>query len=66
MALTIASKKPAHSDIMPDLEGLGARQAAFWLQTRGVAVTLKGSGQVAHQSVEAGEPLPDRVVLQCK
>lgn len=50
---------------MPDLAGLSARQAMVWLRTLGTDVQVDGRGTVTGQQPEAGEPLPDRVVLTC-
>lgn len=61
--LTLADEAEAAEALMPDLTGLSAREAMFWLRARGVKVRFDGSGQVAKQSPEAGEALPDQVVL---
>ncbi len=50
----------------PDVRGLSARQAAFWLSREGVAVTVKGHGQVVSQSPPPGEPLAKNTVLKCQ
>ncbi len=49
---------------MPDLTGLGAREALFWLQAHGVKVRVEGSGHVVSQSPEAGAALPREAVLR--
>ncbi len=51
---------------MPDLTGLSARDATFWLATLGVDVRIEGRGTVAAQSPMAGAPLPERALLRCR
>ncbi len=45
---------PDNPDVVPDLLGLGARDAIFAAEKRGLKVRLKGCGQVRKQSMEAG------------
>ncbi|GIV60100.1 MAG: penicillin-binding protein 3 [Rhodothermaceae bacterium] len=52
--------------VMPDLTGLSARAATFWLTARGVEVRLEGNGLVAGQVPCPGAPLPKRAVLHCR
>ena len=51
---------------MPDLAGLSARQAVFWLRALGADVEVEGRGMVTGQAPEAGEPLPERALLTCR
>ena len=51
---------------MPDLKGLSARQAVFWLRALGADVEVEGRGTVTGQAPEAGEPLPERALLTCR
>ena len=44
---------------MPDLRGLGARQAVAWLRALGVTPRLRGAGTVRAQSIAPGAPLGD-------
>lgn len=50
-------KNAAASDVMPDLRGMGARDAVFMLGNMGIAVELSGSGDVQKQSIPAGTAL---------
>lgn len=54
------------TDLMPDLTGLSARQAVYWMNALGVEVRLEGRGQVASQSPAPGMPLPKSAVLRCR
>ena len=53
-------------DVMPDVRGLGARDAVYILEKQGLRVQVSGSGRVKRQSVEAGQPIRknDKVWLE--
>ncbi len=42
---------------MPDVIGMGLKDALFILESRGVRVSVSGKGAVYRQSVKAGEPI---------
>ena len=42
-------------DSVPDVTGMGARDAVYLLESRGVKVTLAGRGKVTHQSLAPGQ-----------
>jgi cell division protein FtsI (penicillin-binding protein 3) len=42
---------------MPDVQGLGLRDALFLLEERGLTVRFTGRGAVVHQSLEPGTPV---------
>ena len=44
-------------DVVPDVTGMGARDAVFLLEKRGVKVTLVGRGKVSSQSLPAGQKI---------
>lgn len=46
-------KQPAHN-IMPDLTGLGPRDALFWLEKNHLKVTFYGRGKIVSQSLPPG------------
>lgn len=64
--LTFADEAVAEpsAETMPDLSGLGARQALFWLQAHGIKARFEGRGRIVSQSAEAGGALPNEVVLR--
>ena len=43
-----------YSNIVPDVKGMGARDAVFMLESRGLKTTINGCGKVAGQSIEPG------------
>lgn len=49
--------KQEPKDSVPDVVGLGAREAVAVLESAGLKVRLKGAGYVVAQSVNAGSPL---------
>jgi len=55
-----------NSSVMPDLTGLGMRQAVHWAHAVGLDVQVQGSGMVVSQSPKPGEPLLQTTVLRCR
>ncbi len=51
---------------MPNLIGLSARQAVYWLQTYGTRVRLEGHGRVIAQWPTPGAALPAEAYLRCQ
>jgi len=53
---------------MPNLAGMGARDAIFALESRGLRTLVRGCGTVAHQSIAAGSEVKkgQTVVLELK
>ena len=50
------------SNQVPDVHGMGARDAVYLMETRGIKVVLDGTGKVLQQSIGAGETIrPDMV-----
>ena len=47
MAMTPANK-------VPDVKGMGARDAVYLMESRGIKVTLTGRGKVCRQSLQPG------------
>lgn len=44
-------------DVMPDVKGMGARDAVYMLENMGLKVTLLGRGKVMQQSLAVGSPV---------
>jgi cell division protein FtsI (penicillin-binding protein 3) len=42
---------------MPDVRGMGARDALYLLERKGIRVHIKGMGKVIKQSVAPGTPI---------
>ena len=49
---------------MPDVTGMGARDAVYILESRGLKVRLKGRGKVVEQSIPAGRTTRKGMVCQ--
>ena len=48
------SKDNGDQTIVPDVRGMGAKDAIFVLKKRGLDVSIAGRGSVTHQSIEPG------------
>lgn len=55
IALTRQAKTQAN--VMPDVTGMGARDAVFMIESRGVKTKLYGRGKVTQQSIAAGHTI---------
>lgn len=55
IALTRQAKTQAN--VMPDVMGMGARDAVFLIESRGVKTKLYGRGKVTQQSIAAGHTI---------
>ena len=51
------SRQAAGPDVVPDVRGMGARDAVYLLESRGLRVRLSGRGKVRSQSCPAGTPV---------
>lgn len=60
----LANDVNTSKQVMPDVKGMGARDAVFVLEKRGIKVQLAGRGKVSEQSIEAGTPIKKGV--HCK
>ena len=45
--------------VAPDVTGMGARDAVYQMERRGLKVKVHGRGKVKHQSFPAGKPVTD-------
>ena len=52
--LVAMSQHKSPANIVPDVRGMGARDAVFLLESRGVRTTIHGCGKVKEQSVLPG------------
>ena len=57
-------KCPLHK--IPDLKGMGARDAVYQLESRGVKVRLYGRGMVCEQSIAAGKDVQPGMICELK
>lgn len=53
-SITLMREKVGNQPDMPDVTGMGARDAVYILESRGLRVRLKGCGKVAEQSIPPG------------
>lgn len=52
--IDLTSHKPQDKHIMPDVIGMGARDAVYLIESRGVKCKLQGRGHIVKQSIPAG------------
>lgn len=50
--------------VIPNVEGMGIRDALFILEEHGLEVQFKGKGKVIKQSLKAGEEITDLKTIQ--
>lgn len=62
----LEKREIAVNGVMPDVTGMGARDAVFILESRGLKVMLSGRGKVKSQSIPAGNKIKkgEKVVLE--
>lgn len=53
-------------NIMPDVHGMGAKDAVFLIESRGVKVKLNGRGKVMEQSIGAGQHIKKGMVCSLR
>ena len=53
-SITLMREKVGNQPDMPDVTGMGARDAVYILESRGLRVRLKGCGKVVEQSIPPG------------
>ena len=54
----VAPSQPKYrNNIMPDVTGMGAQDAVYTLESRGIRVKLNGRGRVKHQSYPVGKEI---------
>ena len=44
-------------EVMPDVKGMGLKDALYVLETAGVKVKVNGKGRINNQSIAAGTPV---------
>lgn len=62
----VIKENPTRKAVMPNVKGMGLKDALFLLESMGVKVSVKGKGKVTNQSVEAGRVLSKdiKVILE--
>ncbi|WP_288918090.1 penicillin-binding protein [uncultured Prevotella sp.] len=64
--LQIQREKVVPANEVPDVHGMGARDAVYIMESRGIKVILDGRGSVLQQSIGAGEPIRRGMVCRLK
>lgn len=55
--ITLKREDLGDHTLMPDVHGMGARDAVYLIESRGIKVIINGRGKVVEQSIGAGEKL---------
>ena len=53
----LLQEKKTNDNLVPNVNGMGAKDAVFLLESRGLRVQLQGRGKVKSQSIKAGTQL---------
>ncbi|MGZ8510060.1 MAG: penicillin-binding protein [Chitinophagaceae bacterium] len=53
----VIKENPIRKQVMPNVKGMGLKDALFLLESMGVKVSVRGKGKVMNQSLEAGSVL---------
>jgi cell division protein FtsI (penicillin-binding protein 3) len=53
----LLQEKTTNDNLVPNVNGMGAKDAVFLLESRGLRVQLQGRGKVKSQSIKAGTHL---------
>ncbi|MBR1401753.1 MAG: transpeptidase family protein [Prevotella sp.] len=64
--LQMAKLQEYAQDIVPDVEGMGARDAVYMLESRGLRVKIEGRGKVIAQSLPAGHKIKTGEICSLK
>ena len=55
--LTLVKEKEPARPFVPDVHGMGARDAVYLMESRGIKTRLSGSGKVLKQSLAPGDKI---------
>ena len=56
-AVTLLRRREYGSRQMPDVHGMGARDAVYLIESRGVKCVIRGRGRVTAQSIAPGSKI---------
>ena len=60
----VLSQVKTNNNIIPDLIGMGARDAVYLLESRGVKARVHGRGKVKSQSIYAGTIIKEGMICE--
>lgn len=64
--ISLTQSAPTPANVVPDVEGMGARDAVYALEHRGVKVYVEGRGKVISQSLPPGHVIKKGDVCRLK
>lgn len=56
-AISLNKAKPTSARVVPDVHGMGARDAVYLMESRGIKVIMTGRGKVLRQSLAPGDKI---------
>ncbi len=59
----VLSSKPVTAKIIPDVKGMGLKDALYLLEQKDIKVAVRGTGKVKQQSLAAGTPITKNQIL---
>jgi cell division protein FtsI (penicillin-binding protein 3) len=59
----VLNTQPVGKNNMPDVKGMGLKDALYLLESLNVKVNIRGRGKVKTQSIEPGAALPKNQVV---
>ena len=65
-SITLRQEKPSNSHLVPDVHGMGARDAVYIMEKRGLKTRILGRGIVLEQSIGAGTRIKKGMVCTLK
>mgnify|MGYP002623319575 CR=1 FL=1 len=64
--LSLVKSNTTQRSVVPDVKGMGARDAVYLMENRGIKVLLYGRGKVVEQSIPAGNAIKKSMVCKLK
>ena len=64
--LAATRKNEPSKNVVPDVTGMGARDAVFLMESLGIKVRLEGRGKVTEQSIAAGKDIAKGMICTLK
>jgi cell division protein FtsI (penicillin-binding protein 3) len=59
----VLNRQPVSRQTIPDVKGMGLKDALYLLESMDLRVAVKGSGKVRTQSIEPGSPLQKKETI---
>lgn len=64
--ITFNKKEKINKSVVPDIHGMGARDAVFLMESRGIKVILSGRGKAVEQSLAPGDRIKKGMICKIR